>query len=442
MVGSVMKAAAPEAMWRELDAKIQGWWDADVVDPADPATTYGSATMIDVPRAYVAAGTDSSPDWYRTMFDWDGYFTCLGLFVHGRHELVRDLIENYLHLVDLFGYMPNGNQVEISTRSQPPVFPDAIARYLQVCPDFELAARVYPTLVREYRGYWLADHHQTPTGLATCRDLGDVSLDPRLAAEAETGLDWTSLYDGDVRNTVPLVVNCALVRYAEVLSTLAVLLDRLDEAAAWRSAADERAALIRSTCWNADAGFFYDFDYVHGRFVRDAGATGYWPLWAGVATADQARGCAAFLPRLLHPYGITTTETAPERAPFGDLLDVADLQWTHPAGWPPLQLMTTWGLSRYGLHDAARTSATGNLDMMVHVHARTGQLYEKYNIVDGTTELPNSRYGSLPLHGWTSAAVALLGRYVHEGTPIEAQLPPLTPTDTFSAGESGPLPYR
>ena len=428
MVGFVTNAANLKARWRELDAEIQGWWDGDVVDPADPSTTYGSATMISVPRPYVAAGTDSSPDWYRTMFDWDAYFTCLGLFVHGRHELVRDLIENYLHLVNLLGYMPNGNQVEISTRSQPPVFPDVIARYLQRCPDPELAARAYPILVREYHGYWLADHHQTPIGLATCRDLGDTTLDPRLAAEAETGLDWTSLYDGDVRRTVPLVVNCALVRYADVLSTLAESLELPAEAAAWRSNSDERAALIRSTCWNADAGFFYDFDYLRGRFVSNAGATGYWPLWAGVATADQARACAAFLPRLLHPYGITTTETAPQRSPFGDLLDIADLQWTHPAGWPPLQFMTTWGLSRYGLHAAARESATDNLGMMVGVYARTGRLYEKYNILDGTTELPNSRYGTLPLHGWTSAAVALLGRYVHLDIPIEAQLPPITPT--------------
>jgi len=135
-------------MWRELDVNIQGWWVKDVVDPANPATTFGSATMIDVPRPYVAAGTEGTPDWYRTMFNWDAYFTCLGLLVHGRHELVRDLVENYLHLVDLLGYMPNGNQVEISTRSQPPVFPDAIARYLQVCPDHARGAGIPTTRPR------------------------------------------------------------------------------------------------------------------------------------------------------------------------------------------------------------------------------------------------------------------------------------------------------
>ncbi len=236
-----------------------------------------------------------------------------------------------------------------------------------------------------------------------------MSLDPRLAAEAETGLDWTSLYDGDVRNTVPLVVNCALVRYAEVLSTLAASLDRLDEAAAWRAAADERATLIRLSCWNAEAGFFYDLDYVHGRYVRNAGATGYWPLWAGVATADQAQSCAAFLPRLLHRYGITTTETAPERTPFGDLLGLADLQWTHPAGWPPLQLMATWGLSRYGLHDAARASATGNLGMMVQVHVTTGRLYESTTL-DELRYLTEAGLSSLDaLHASTSSAAELFG---------------------------------
>ena len=409
-----------------LDATIEHWWDGDVVRPGDPRRL--SVESIDLPRPYVAGGTPSSPPWYSTMFSWDAYFTNLALLLHGRTDLVRDTIENYLAMIDRYGYMPNGNEIALCTRSQVPLFPDSILRYVRQTGDHELLARAYPALVREYRGYWLADHHATPVGLVTNRDLGDPVLDPRLAAEAETGLDWTPIYQGDVREIAPLVTNCALVRYAEVLATMADELGSPGEAAQWQADAEQRRALIKTLCWHEPTGFFHDYDHVRGRVVDHPALTGFWPLWAGAATPEQAARVAAALPRFEHEHGLTTTATAIP-APCPEIVPDQELQWMYPAGWPPLHIMVCWGLDRYGLAGAARRSVTGFLDTVLRHYRQTGELYEKYNVVDGTRSLPNSRYGAITLHGWTSAAAVLLGRRLRENHSIDDLLDARPDTD-------------
>ena len=52
---------------------------------------------------------------------------------------------------------------------------------------------------------------------------------------------------------------------------------------------------------------------------------------------------------------------------------------------------------------------------MMTEFARTGKLWEKYNVVTGTHEVPLERYPTPAHHGWTSAAVAVLGDYLYEG---------------------------
>ncbi|QNE16713.1 hypothetical protein F1D05_00875 [Kribbella qitaiheensis] len=411
--------------WLSLDDTIRAQWDDDVV-PGDDAILRDCCQSIPMPRPYVAGGAPTSPPWYRTMFSWDAYFSNLALLAHRRLDLVKDAIENYLAMIDRFGYMPNGNQVPLATRSQVPLFPDSIARYLAASADGDLLERAYPRLVEEYRGYWLADHHRTPAGLATNRDLGDPNLDPRLAAEAETGLDFTSLFEGNVSNTVPVMTNCSLVRYAQVLAGMAANLGLRGHSSQWRAEAAQRAERIRELCWNSEAGFFYDYDYVAERHVRQASPTGYWPLWAGVATAEQARSCVDFLPRLLQPFGLVTTDTAAE-SPFGAALGNEGLQWMYPAGWPPLQIIATWGLERYGHVEPMRRIAMRYLEMVVRNFRHTGELYEKYNVIDGGIELPNARYGTLPLHGWTSASVVLIGRQLFFDQPIDDQVPEFAP---------------
>jgi alpha,alpha-trehalase len=97
-------------------------------------------------------------------------------------------------MIDRYGYMPNANAVVYLTRSEPPLIADTIWRYFLLTRDHDLLHLAYSRLKRNYQYYWNAPRHQTPVGLATNHDSGDYSLAPRLAAEAETGLDWTPIY--------------------------------------------------------------------------------------------------------------------------------------------------------------------------------------------------------------------------------------------------------
>ncbi|MEV0844505.1 trehalase family glycosidase [Streptomyces sp. NPDC049954] len=402
--------------WQRLDEQVRAWWDEDLVTAHEEEVRADSNALY-LPEPYASGGGRVGPPWYRSMFAWDTWFSNLALLQHGRTDLVRNHAVDYLSMVERFGFMPNANQLALCTRSQTPVFPDGILRYVRAVGDTALLHRAYPALVAEYTDYWGAAHHSTPCGLATNADLGDPSLDPRLAAEAETGLDWTPIYDGDVRRVAPLITNCALVRYAEVLAELADLLGEEEDAQRWRAEAGRRAALIRELCWDEEAGFFFDYDHVAGRRLPHWSLCGFWPLWAGVATPEQAERAALALDRFRHPHGLTTTDRALPSPHAG--MGEGDVQWMYPAGWAPLIVVAVWGLDRYGLHEAGLDAAEGFVRLMVRHFEETGELYEKYNVVTGGLELPNERYGTIRLHGWTSAAAVLLGRRVFEGTPLD-----------------------
>lgn len=398
-----------EKIWRALDDEIRTWWDKDVVDAERAVTATPDAFAL--PRPYVAGAAPGSPSWYLTMFNWDAHFINLALLVHERPDIIDDHLENFLWMIDKIGFVPNGNQTGLTTRSQPPLYVESFWVRLRERGDRFAIERAYAGFTKEYEGYWLAEHHATPTGLVTHHDLGDPNLEPRLAAEAETGLDFTTQFEGDVTKTNPVLINSALVVFARILAEMATELGDHEAALKRTAEADRRAALIRELCWSEERGLFMDYRFDEQRHVDTAGASAYFALWAGVATPEQASRSADSLPLLLEPYGLATTEApSPDADPTRYALPYEDLQWTHPANWPPLSVIAVQGLDRYGLDEAAAAVSRAQLRTILETYEESGQLFEKYNAVDGGIELPNGRYGTIPLHGWTSAAVVLLGR--------------------------------
>ena len=77
----------------------------------------------------------------------------------------------------------------------------------------------------------------------------------------------------------------------------------------------------------------------------------------------------------------------------------------YPLGWPPSQMNAVEGLDRYGYGDAAQRVARKYVDLEVAVHQaeNTDYVWEKYDVVQGGP-------AGAPFHGWSAAAVAVLGR--------------------------------
>jgi alpha,alpha-trehalase len=292
--------------------------------------------------------------------------------------------------------------------------------YFERHRDRDLLARAYPVLKREFHDYWCAAHHQTPIGLATNRDLTDPALGnaqleqfslsatrlrPELAAEAEVH-DFTAIYAGDVRQCVPLQTNCALVRHAQTLAWMAGEIGWHEESREWQAEAERRAGLIRLYCWHEAQGFFFEYQYEQRKQLPFWSLGAYWVMWAGVATAAQADRLVSHLVKFEHAHGLSQTDQS-YPSPHAEF---NALQFNYPNGWPPFQIVVIEALEAYGYAEIAQRLAHKFIQLQLDWFDRTGTLWEKYNVVAGNLDCPRERYPVVPLHGWSSAAVAYLGR--------------------------------
>ena len=407
---------------------IAALWDDLVVQPE----VHGRwSSALDLPSPYVIPGGR-----FREIYYWDSYFTMLGLAVDGRDTLVESMLDNFVSLIERYGHIPNGTRSYFLSRSQPPFL--ALMTDLSRDPAPAVHSRRLAALRREH-DYWMAGEANLPgpgaaahvvrmpdgamlnrywdafdaprpesyaedvaVAATSDRPAGEIYRD--LRAAAESGWDFSSrwlrdpadLATIDTGAIVPVDLNCLLhVSECRIAGECTALGD--DEGAAvFQHRADARAAAIDAYCWDEADGRFADWHWVERRPVANATAAALYPLFAGIASADQAAATAAMVERdLLAPGGLRTTTIETTQ------------QWDRPNGWAPLQWIAVAGLRRYG-HDAlADTIAERWLATVQEVYDATGALFEKYDIEHGRPagggEYPNQQG-----FGWTNGVVKAL----------------------------------
>lgn len=152
--------------------------------------------------------------------------------------------------------------------------------------------------------------------------------------------------------------------------------------------------------WDEEAGFFFDYDVTAEARNLDASLAGFFPLWAGLATPDQAsRAVETWLPRFTQPGGLVTTLRAQEGR-----------QWAWPNGWAPLQWIVDAGLERYGFKAEAHGLRSRWLENGARVFARTLSMWEKYNVVEPDAQGEGGVYGHVTGFGWTNGVFADFAR--------------------------------
>ncbi len=394
-----------KARWQKLDDAIRGWWDGDLRHAnEEDIRNDAKGTLLYLPHPYVSGGGSESA--FPEIYGWDTQFTNIALIDHGRLDIVRWHILDQLFQIDRYGMVLNGNRSYYITRGQPPLLAMSVENYLAATPNDELAIRAYPSLENEYSNYWNGAAHKTPTGLSTCRDAGTDTLSPPLAAECESGLDFTPIFDGDVRRCVPIHVNVALVRYARVLTSLADRFGWHQKAEGWRKEAQQRADRINEYCWDDKIGCYFEYDYVREKRLPCYSLNAFWPLWEGIASESQARRVVDHLELFNRPYGLTFTDkNYPSPHP-----EYKNNEWSYPEAWPPQQIVVAQALQRYGFDQQAREVSRRYIANVVDTWEKTGHLWERYNAVDGGHEVPIERAPPRPLHGFSSASAVVVGR--------------------------------
>ena len=421
---------------RTMEEHIRELWPvltrhADAPDP--------HSSLIPLPNAYVVPGGR-----FREVYYWDSYFTMLGLVESKRTDLVRNMLDNFAHLIATVGHIPNGNRTYYLGRSQPPYFAAMVGLYAvatdsaQALPYLAAleaehafwmdgaerirAGEAYRRVVRLPDGallnrYW--DDRPYPRPEAYKEDFRTAqTLAPEkreamyrnLRASAESGWDFSSRWmrdPADLRtlettDLAPVDLNTLLYNLERTIAALRSFRNAEGDAAVAAryvaAAADRKRALLAAS-YDPGEGFFFDVRWKTGQRVTDRPSlAAAEPLFFGIATPEQGRATAARLGRdFLKPGGFVTTTIA------------SGQQWDAPNGWPPLQWVTMEGVRRYGRADLADLARDRWLALNRRVYAQTGKMTEKYDVNDAQRRAGGGEYPNQDGFGWSNGvALALI----------------------------------
>ncbi len=410
-----------------LRAHIDGLWDVLTRQPREHP---GRSSLLPLPNPYVVPGGR-----FGEMYYWDSYFTMLGLVESGRHDLLRDMADNFAYLIDTHGHVPNGNRSYYLSRSQPPLF--ALMVELFERHGVRDAMRYLPRLRREY-DFWMQGSADLLRGEAAghCVRMADGALlnrywDARdipreeawtedvataarqrarpvaevyreLRAAAASGWDFSSRWcdeGGGLETTrtttiVPVDLNAFLHKLEMQIARLSGEGGDAATATEFLQRARARARAVDRWLWNEAAGSYRDYDLLRDRPRGAASAAAAAPLYVGLASPPQARRTAAAMAaQLLQEGGIATTLVA------------SGEQWDRPNGWAPLQWLAIGGCARYGLLSLAHEIRDRWLATVGSLYRREGKLVEKYALRHAPEGALGGGGGEYPLQdgfGWTN----------------------------------------
>ncbi len=240
---------------------------------------------------------------------------------------------------------------------------------------------------------------------AHCAEAQHISLSQDYykgdRAMRESGFDPSfrfGPYSGSTHHFAPVCLNSLLYKEEQDLAEMATLLGHSDESATWKQRAETRKAAINKYFWNAQAGMFFDYDFLHDRQSSYYYATAFYPLWAGLATQEQAQAVEHNLSLFEHEGGIAMSDR------------ITGMQWDLPYGWAPLQLLPVEGLRRYGFNaDADRVSQEFVSDVYDNFK-RDRTIREKYNVITRSTQAAVSAGYKTNVvgFGWTNGVTLVL----------------------------------
>lgn len=427
-------------LWGVLrrDADVSPRWEGKEAD---------GLSLLALPYPYVVPGGR-----LREVHYWQSYCIMLGLKASGENGLLENMVKNFDYLITRFGHIPNGNRTYYLSRSQPPFF-CMMVEMLAGINGNRVYKKYLPSMIKEY-AYWMEgadtvkkgeavkhvvklddgavlnrywdelevprqesykqDYETADTAaqelamlikVASEEQLKEI-LDRRRAetyrdmrAAAESGWDFSSRWLTDpnklssVQTTklVPVDLNCLLYHMEATIAKALKLNRKTKQALQYTQKATARKKAVLKYCWNAEKGFFVDYNFLMNQQSAIITAAGMFPLFVKIATPAQATAVAKKVESALLKEGgiVTTTHNTGQ-------------QWDAPNGWAPLQWVAVNGFKNYGNNQLSKIITRRWLSLTEKVYERTGKLMEKYNVEDITGETGGGEYPAQDGFGWTN----------------------------------------
>ncbi len=428
----------PVRIARMLDAEMPPSTRHQIV--LRPLSQSAPPGLLYLPYPYVVPGGR-----FNEMYGWDSYFIVLGLLRDGEVELARDMTDNFVYEIEHYGRVLNANRTYYLTRSQPPFLTEMVLAVYGVTKDLGWLARALPAVEAYYQTWVTEPHLVQPSGLSRYFDLGEGPAPEVVAGERdergkthydrvrdyyrthavadypldefydrahdqltplyykgdrsmrESGFDPSNRFGpfgADIVHYLPVCLNALLYRMEVETAKIATLLGQAQKGSTFLDQAKSRRKAIDALLWDEQTGLYLDFDFQTGRRRFYPFATTFYPLWAGLASPDQAKRVHDNLGRFERPGGIVTSTF------------VSGSQWDAPYGWAPLELLAVQGLRRYGYDADADRIQREFLSLVLEVFDARGTIVEKYDVVRRSADVsPGLRFGYRSNEigfGWTN----------------------------------------
>jgi alpha,alpha-trehalase len=402
--------------------------------------------LLYLPHPYVVPGGR-----FNEMYGWDSFFIAGGLLRDGQVELAKDMADNFLYEIREYGIILNANRTYYLTRSQPPLLTEMLLDVYQRTHDRDWLAAALPQ-IEKYYSYWTTEPHLTPeTGLSRYFDLGEGPAPEVIASETDAhghneydlireyfrshriaDYDVSQYYDAATNRLTPLFYksdrsmresgfdpsnrfgpfSADIIHYNPVcLNSLLYLMEiqtaqileitgHGGSAETWRSRARDRAGRIDRFLWDSADGIYCDYNFAKHRIRYYPFLTTFYPLWAGIASKEQAAQVVGNLRLFEKPGGLQTSTFR-----SGD-------QWDAPFGWAPLEYIAVQALRRYGYDDEADRISRRFLTVAALEFEKSGTLVEKYDVVTCRADVARRLLFGYRTNeagfGWTNAAFTAL----------------------------------
>jgi alpha,alpha-trehalase len=197
-------------------------------------------------------------------------------------------------------------------------------------------------------------------------------------AMRESGFDCSFRFGsfcGLTHHFAPVCLNSLLYRYERDMACLAGELNRAAEEQNWNAQAERRADEIQKYLWRENEGMFMDYNFVRELPSGYRYLSTYYPMWAGLATREQAE----LLRKNLHIFERSGGLSMSSKE--------SGMQWDEPYGWAPCNWIVVESLKAYGYIDDALRIAKAFVGTIDKNFARDANMREKYDVVKENAEV-------------------------------------------------------
>jgi alpha,alpha-trehalase len=213
----------------------------------------------------------------------------------------------------------------------------------------------------------------------------------------ESGFDVSfrfGAFGSGTHHYAPVCLNSLLYKNEKDMEQISLWLGRADDAKTWGKRAEDRKKLMAKYLWNDERHTFFDFNFDTVKGSTYVYASMFYPLWAGLATPEQAKGVVANLKGFEQPGGLPMSTFD------------SGAQWDLPYGWGNIEMIAIDALRKYGYNADADRISYNFLSTVAENFRRDGNIREKYNVVTRSSEAHVELGYEMNVvgFGWTNAA--------------------------------------